>query len=1236
MNANRQLKFAACALILAFTAQAASIYWEDGDSGSGTITSAGWNDIQTAIRKAEGGLGTVGTVKLNGNFTRSDTAVGALKVTNGWVQLSGGWDSGFTAQSGRSTLNVNGGGYSACQIAATNVALSNLVITGGASGGIQVWGYAAAVALTDCAISNNTGSGGLAISYASDIRLLRCDIVNNSSTGKGGGVSAGAHVGDSGLGLVIDNCTIAGNTAANSGGGLNFGYEGDAVGMPNRYLVVNSRITGNQAAKWGAGVDVEDSSTSSRVLLFNCLVQSNRQSNAAALGAGIYKRLNSTAYIVNSTVVDNINTADASRPGIFVDSGWYGASNLRFVNSVVVSNNGAYGNTSGYLSFQRTTAREARYVQGSWDNRTAWSAMVPSGDTNSLAAALAFASPHISSVNDAGAVTQNLEQNLETDPVFLGIGATPYQLSPYSPCVDSGLTKTGTGYTYVNANGNGGAGGTYDALLDLIVSGTPPAGSNFVYTTDLLGKARLTGSAVDRGAYEFAMPPVWIECAAAANVLPDSADMMGNLVTGDAPVSVTCYWGPADGGARPGAWAHTNDLGVQAVGTIACSVSALTSGQTYYYRLYATNSLAECWAYRAASFTTPGSPGINNAGGATAIGPSSAALNGVLAAGNPSPAAWVCWGATDGGTDFAGWDHVIALGQPGLGAISAGISGLLASTQYWYRCVASNVYGTTWAAASTNFTTIPPTLTATPLSGAVTQGLNGTSTSLTYTVTLSATSALPVSVHFATADGTATVLANGYVPASGTLVIPAGSMAGAFVVTVLGTNVYNGPATFYVNLSSPTNVTLGTTQVSCSINSAAPPCYYVRGDGQGNDANDGSDWLHAFATLGHALARAPTASMVAEHYQITQTVKIVINVQASAPGTWYQAAARTVNAPLNLDFEGGWQNVGGTPAQTGLSVVQDATTNHAGISIQGAANDGRWRLMRVSGFNFTNVSRGIEVVSLGYGLCDVLLSVSNVNICATADGIFVYYPVDYLASSHYGGPAVVNAQNVDVVAGTGGAGYGLYVFGSWSGSCVVAVGMDPASNVPRVSSITGRSGGVCLSGYDYDPMAATFSNLVIYGCTGHAIHLDAATDGTYADGSNRVSAALQHCTLADNTGDAVNLVSSMAPSGAVITNCIVANNGGHGVNMVGGPVFSCAENYNVFFNDDVYSNGVAQALAANTSSNNPVLYAARARPDPWYLIASSLSPAYKSALGGGNRGAYQVNRIPGGTVVLFR
>jgi len=327
-------------------------------------------------------------------------------------------------------------------------------------------------------------------------------------------------------------------------------------------------------------------------------------------------------------------------------------------------------------------------------------------------------------------------------------------------------------------------------------------------------------------------------------------------------------------------------------------------------------------------------------------------------------------------------------------------------------------------------------------------------------------------------------------------------------------------------------------------------------------------------------------------------------------------------------------NVGGTPAQTGMSVVKSSTTNAPGIKLAISNYAGQPRTLTVNRFAFSDVTRGVELTqpsSEGFDGSATILSISNTTVRAQNDGLYVGYVHNYGAAQ---GSAMVTAENVDIVAGMGGAGHGVYAQGAWSGSVIRAT-------AGSVSSITSSNGcGVYFTAVNRNAEAhgASFSNTVIYGCSSNGIHLDVAwPDYTGKIDSNLVMAALVNCTIAGNTLNGLHMVSTKAGSYGNVTNSIFANNGGHGL-YLDGPAgsFTCAEGFNVFFNDDILTNGSVKALSPNSSPADPLFYGQGAKPSPYYLIGSAGSPAYRRGSDGRNRGAYQSDKIPGGTSVFFR
>jgi hypothetical protein len=92
------------------------------------------------------------------------------------------------------------------------------------------------------------------------------------------------------------------------------------------------------------------------------------------------------------------------------------------------------------------------------------------------------------------------------------------------------------------------------------------------------------------------------------------------------------------------------------------------------------------------------------------------------------------------------------------------------------------------------------------------EGKAGTTTSFVFTVSLSGQPLWPVTVDYATANGTATVNSD-YLPTSGTLGFPVGVNTRTITVTVIGDKSRETSETFLLNLSNPSaNAYLGDSQ----------------------------------------------------------------------------------------------------------------------------------------------------------------------------------------------------------------------------------------------------------------------------------------------------------------------------------------------------------------------------------------------------------------------------------------
>ncbi|HVT36348.1 MAG TPA: Calx-beta domain-containing protein, partial [Nevskiaceae bacterium] len=91
-----------------------------------------------------------------------------------------------------------------------------------------------------------------------------------------------------------------------------------------------------------------------------------------------------------------------------------------------------------------------------------------------------------------------------------------------------------------------------------------------------------------------------------------------------------------------------------------------------------------------------------------------------------------------------------------------------------------------------------------------------------FTITLSPAAAQPVTVQYATHDGTATA-GSDYVATSGTATFAAGATSATVTVPVLEDSVYEGNETFQLQLSQPTNATLHNAAATGTITDDDPP-----------------------------------------------------------------------------------------------------------------------------------------------------------------------------------------------------------------------------------------------------------------------------------------------------------------------------------------------------------------------------------------------------------------------------
>jgi len=182
----------------------------------------------------------------------------------------------------------------------------------------------------------------------------------------------------------------------------------------------------------------------------------------------------------------------------------------------------------------------------------------------------------------------------------------------------------------------------------------------------------------------------------------------------------------------------------------------------------------------------------------------------------PSPVPVAVDYATADGTALAGQQYVAHQGTlvfpPGVGSLTIPVrvvDDLIdeGDTPQTFALQLSNPRGADLTRSRATGTIVEHDRSVSIEDATVSRGDTGT-VDTAFTVRLSSPAAVPVTVDYATADGTAQASTD-YRPLTGTLTIPAGETEATITVPVLGTRFERPQETFTVRLSHPVNATLG-------------------------------------------------------------------------------------------------------------------------------------------------------------------------------------------------------------------------------------------------------------------------------------------------------------------------------------------------------------------------------------------------------------------------------------------
>ncbi len=170
---------------------------------------------------------------------------------------------------------------------------------------------------------------------------------------------------------------------------------------------------------------------------------------------------------------------------------------------------------------------------------------------------------------------------------------------------------------------------------------------------------------------------------------------------------------------------------------------------------------------------------------------------------------------------------------------------------------------------------------------------NAGTTSAVFTLTLSNPSSMTVGASFATANGTATA-GSDYAAATGTVSFAPGQTTQTLAVSIVGDDVFEADETFAVNLSAPTNATIGDGQGIGTITNDDPLPVASIADATVVEGDEGN----VFALFAVSLANA-TSQVVAVDYATADGSAVAGSDYVAVSGTLtIPAGATTATIPI--------------------------------------------------------------------------------------------------------------------------------------------------------------------------------------------------------------------------------------------------------------------------------------------------------------------------------------------------
>ena len=643
------------------TRSSASLNWYVSTSGDNTYAT-NWATALTSVQESLNVAGSNDTICIKGelfNLTQQ------LVWSNSYVTVQGGYEgSGTPGNRAPGTWPTT----LARSIATPFRVLYVSGVTNGLLDGVTITnGYLQGAGYPNVGYANS--GAGIYLTGVRGFTLAGCAVRGNGTYMN---VSDGQWVYGAGVfspdasTVLITNCVISANRI-NTLSTSTYGRGGGAglCALGGTWTILDSQIRDNRLqADYNAGT---------------------------AWGGGLY--LNCTANIRNSVIVGNDIYGCASEwgDGIYVNGGTASLKNCLIAGNAIAGNQ----YNSGYFQNGGVSILENCTIATNKDY-----GILCNGGTMGVTNCILWANGDDVYETTPGSV--QLRYSIIEDGDSLNVNGCLNSNPRFLDQVYFHEESSTASGQYAGGYFSGGSWGTGAQMSSAIDSGLPSG----AYSTE----PEPNGARVNMGAYGNTVVasksyPIAVTNRAVSALGASDATLNGTLVyVGSSNVTVWIYYGLTDGLNVPGNW-NTNVLvgAYNTAGVFSKAVTGLAAGSPYYYTCFVSNSAgATAWASPSISFTpTLSAPEVANRGVLNETGPTATLQGEVTSTGGENPIVYVCWGALDGGTTLGSWAHVVEMG-PQTGTFSTDVS-VVAGSNYFYTCLASNSAGAVWATPSQPF-----------------------------------------------------------------------------------------------------------------------------------------------------------------------------------------------------------------------------------------------------------------------------------------------------------------------------------------------------------------------------------------------------------------------------------------------------------------------------------------------------------------------------------------------------